>query len=66
MRTTEEKLHKKLVLERIKAMPDRFKVDELLEHMVVARKVERGMQELEAGKGLSTTQARKKLAKWLK
>ncbi|MBP6391685.1 MAG: hypothetical protein KA175_03140 [Flavobacteriales bacterium] len=66
MRTTEEKLHKKAVLERIKAMPERFTVDELLEHMVVVRKVERGMKELEAGKGLTTTQARKKLAKWLK
>ncbi len=66
MRTTEEKLHKKAVLERIKAMPERFTVDELLEHMVVVRKVERGMKELEAGKGLTSAQARKKLAKWLK
>ena len=59
-------MHKKVVLERIKAMPERFTVDELLEHMVVVRKVERGMKELEADKGLTPAQARKKLAKWLK
>jgi len=66
MANTEEKLSKKTVLEQIKEMPDRFSVDELLEHMVVLRKVERGLAEVAAGKGMSTAQARKKLAKWLK
>jgi hypothetical protein len=66
MSNTEEKLNKRTVLERIKDMPDRFSVDELLERMVVLRKVERGMAELAAGKGMSGAQARKKLAKWLK
>lgn len=66
MSNTEEKLNKKTVLDRIKDMPDRFSVDELLERMVVLRKVERGMAELAAGKGMNGAQARKKLAKWLK
>ena len=66
MSNTEEKLNKRTVLERIKDMPDRFSVDELLERMVVLRKVERGMAEMAAGKGMNSAQAKKKLAKWLK
>ena len=66
MLNSEDKLNKKTVLERIKDMPERFTVDELLERMVVLRKVERGMAELDAGKGLNPSQARKKLGKWLK
>lgn len=62
----DEKLHKSMVLERIKDMPDRFSVDELLERMLVLRKVERGMAEMAAGKGMNGAQAKKKLAKWLK
>jgi hypothetical protein len=66
MATAEEKLDKRTVLARIKDMPERFTVDELLERMLVLRKVERGMRELEAGKALTGAQARKRLAKWLK
>jgi hypothetical protein len=66
MATAEEKLDKRTVLAGIKDMPERFTVDELLELMMVLRKVERGMRELEAGKALSGAQARKRLAKWLK
>ncbi len=63
---TEENLSKKSVLERIKNMPDHFSVDELLESMTVLCKVERGMAEMAANKGVSAAEARKKLAKWLK
>ncbi|MBL8001687.1 MAG: hypothetical protein JNL05_06985 [Flavobacteriales bacterium] len=66
MASAEEKLDKRTVLARIKDMPERFTVDELLERMLVLRKVERGMRELEAGKALTGAQARKRLAKWLK
>jgi Zn-dependent alcohol dehydrogenase len=66
MGRTDTKLQKKAVLDRIKDMPDRFTVDELLERVVVLQKIERGLQEMKEGKSLNTAQARKKLAKWLK
>jgi uncharacterized small protein (DUF1192 family) len=66
MGTSDEKLRKKAVLERIKDMPERFTVDELLERVVVLQKVERGLEEMKEGRSLSPAQARKKLAKWLK
>ena len=66
MPTNEEKLSKKTVLGRIKDMPARLAVDELMERMVVVGRVERGRREWEAGKGLSPAHARKKLAKALK
>jgi hypothetical protein len=66
MLTPEKKLQKKTVLARIKDMPDSFTVDELLEHISILQKVERGMRELEADEVLSPAQARKRLAKWLK
>lgn len=66
MTTQEQKLDKKAVLARIKDMPERFSVDELLEHIVVMQKVERGMRELKEGKAVNAAKARKRLAKWLK
>ena len=66
MFTHEEKLQKKAVLERIKDMPERFTVDELLERILVLQKIERGMRELGSGEVLSSEQARKRMAKWLK
>lgn len=61
MGRTDAKLQKKAVLDRIKDMPDRFTVDELLERVVVLQKIERGLQEMKEGKSLNAAQARKKL-----
>lgn len=50
------------MLDPIKAVPERFTVDELLEHMAAVCMVEHGTKNLEAGKSPTPTQARKKLA----
>ena len=66
MPTQELKLEKNAVMAYLKDMPERFTVDELLEHIVVIQKVERGISELNDGQALNSAQARKRLAKWLK
>ena len=66
MHTSSDKLTKKALLKGIKDLPEEFTIDELLERMTVIRKVDRGMRELQEGKGLDPEKARKKLAKWLK
>jgi hypothetical protein len=59
-------LVKKQVMKTIKAMPDEFSVDEAIEKLIVLNKIENARQEIKEGKGLTTTQAKKKLQKWLK
>ncbi|HPF91769.1 MAG TPA: hypothetical protein PLL57_14000 [Flavobacteriales bacterium] len=38
----------------LKTMPDEFQVDELLERLVFIEQVEKGMAELDKGKGVPT------------
>jgi hypothetical protein len=59
-------LTKKQVLSAVKNMPDTFDTIQLFDRIMLINKVEEGRQQLKAGKGLSTAEARKKLKKWLK
>ena len=59
-------LVKKQVMKTIKEMPEEFSVDDVIEQLIVLNKIENARQEIKEGKGLNTTQAKKKLQKWLK
>jgi hypothetical protein len=59
-------LTKKQVLSAVKNMPDNFDTVQLFDRILLFNKVEEGRQQIKEGKGLSTTEARKKLKKWLK
>jgi vacuolar-type H+-ATPase subunit H len=59
-------LVKKQVMKTIKEMPEEFSVDDAIEQLIVLNKIEKARQEIKEGKGLTTTQAKKKLQKWLK
>jgi hypothetical protein len=59
-------LNKKEVLKNIKAMPDTFSAEEVIERIIFINKVEEGLAESYAGKVVSTAEAKKKLKKWLK
>ncbi len=65
MRNEELRLTKKVLLKSMKELPDEFTIDELMERLVVLQKIERGLKEMSEGKGLTTDQARKRLARWL-
>jgi len=47
-------------------MPDNFDTTQLFDRILLINKVEEGRQQIKAGKGLSTEEAKKKLKKWLK
>ena len=59
-------LVKKQVMKTIKEMPEEFSVDDAIEQLILLNKIENARQEIKEGKGLTTTQAKKKLQKWLK
>jgi hypothetical protein len=59
-------LTKKQVLSAVKNMPDNFDTVQLFDRILLFNKVEEGRQQIKEGKGLSTTEAKKKLKKWLR
>jgi hypothetical protein len=65
MPTKELLLTKKALLKSVKELPDEFSIDDLMDRLVVLQKIERGLREMEQGKGVSTASAKKRLSKWL-
>jgi hypothetical protein len=59
-------LTKKQVLSAVKNMPDTFDTVQLFDQILLINKVEEGRQQIKAGKGLTTPEAKRKLKKWLK
>jgi hypothetical protein len=57
-------LTKKQVLSAVKNMPDTFDTVQLFDHILLINKVEEGRQQIKAGKGLTTPEAKRKLKKW--
>ncbi len=57
---------KKQVISVVKNMPDNFDTTQLFDRILLIKKVEEGREQIKAGKGLSTDEAKKKLKKWLK
>ena len=58
-------LTKKEVLKSLKGLPEEFMVDDAIDRLIVLHKMKKGREEIKEGKGLTTTQAKKKLKKWL-
>jgi hypothetical protein len=56
---------KTLLQRAIEEMPDEATMDEALQRLYVALKVERGLTELEAGKGIDQRDIEESLEKWL-
>ena len=47
-------------------MPDTFDTVQLFDQILLINKVDEGRQQIKAGKGLTTPEAKRKLKKWLK
>ncbi len=56
---------KKKLLKTIRNLPEKFSVDELLDRILLLQKIELGLEQSSAGKTSSTSEAKKKLKKWL-
>lgn len=59
-------LTKKQVMSVVKSMPDNFETTQLFDRILLVKKVEEGREQLKSGKRRSSSEARKKLKKWLK
>ena len=57
---------KREVLELIKKMPAKISVDDILYEIFVQMKIEKGIKQLDEGKGITHGQAKKKLPRWLR
>jgi hypothetical protein len=59
-------LTKDNVIKTIAKLPDNFGLDELIDKLIFIDKVEKGLDQSIKNQTISETQAKKKLAKWLK
>ncbi len=50
----------------MKKLPETFTIDDLIDQLIFIQKVEEGIAQSKAGKVHTKSEARKKLAKWLK
>ncbi len=50
----------------IKAMPDRVSADDVIDRIILLRKIEEAVADSEAGRTISLSEAKKRHAKWLK
>ena len=57
---------KREVMELIKKMPAKISVDDILYEIFVQMKIEKGIKQLDEGKGITHEQAKKKLSRWLR
>lgn len=59
-------MKKAQLLETIQDMPDEFSVDDLIEKLMILKKIEEGQQQIQAGQFYTEEEAKRKLEKWLK
>ncbi len=59
-------LTKELVNASMESLPDQFTLDEIMQRLYVLHKIEKAREKSKQGKTVSTKEAKKKLAKWLK
>ena len=51
-------------LETVKELPLEFDLEELIERLVLAEKVEKGLQQIDSGKTISHQQVKEIVKKW--
>lgn len=59
--TTKEK-----VIQAVQDLPDNASVEDAMERLLVLAKIERGLQQADAGETISHAQVKERMAKWLK
>ena len=56
---------KDLVIEMIRSLPDNSTVEDIMEELYFRMQVDRGLKEIDEGKGISHQDVQKRLFKWL-
>jgi hypothetical protein len=59
-------MKKSELIETLQEFPEDFSIEDLIEKLVVLQKIEIAQQKVEQGKVYSETEAKMKLAQWLK
>jgi len=59
-------LTKTQIIDSLNNLPENVTIDQVIEHLVVVDKVQRGLNDSAEGKIYSKEDAREKLKKWLK
>ncbi len=59
-------LTKTQIIDSLNNLPENVTIDQVIEHLVVVDKVQRGLNDSADGKVYSKEEAREKLKKWLK
>jgi len=59
-------LTKTQIIDSLNNLPENVTIDQVIEHLVVVDKVQRGLNDSTEGKVYSKEEAREKLKKWLK
>ena len=57
---------KELVLEAIKDLPENAPIEDAMERLLLLAKIERGIEQADAGNTLSHDEVKQRLSKWLK
>lgn len=63
--TTQERISKAQIVEAMRALPDDAGIEQAIERMYVLYKIQRGLDQLAAGQGISHDEAMRRMAKWL-
>lgn len=58
-------MKKSTVIESISKLPDEITIDEIVDHLIIVEKIEKGRNEVKAGKTNTEDQTKDKLSKWL-
>jgi len=59
--TTKEK-----VLQAVKNLPDDASIEDVMDCLLLMAKIERGIQQADAGQTIAHSQVKERMAKWLK
>lgn len=57
---------KEMVIEAVKDLPDNAVVEEAMERLLLLAKIERGIEQADAGKTVSHNEVKQRMAKWLR
>jgi len=57
---------KQKMLEAVRALPDDASIEDAMQRLLLLAKIERGLQQADAGQTIPHAQVKEKMAKWLK
>ncbi len=59
-------LKRSKVIETVNSLPTSFSMEELIDRLIVLKKIEIGIEQAEKGQTVSTKEAKARLKKWMK